>query len=69
MGELSGGRNVLGAVTPLAVALYHSVVLQAFYNFRVFNTIGDDIRGLASLHCAWHTKLFIHFLFRTAWLK
>lgn len=48
----------LGAVIQFAVALCHSVVLQAFW---VFYTTDGDIRGLASLHCVCHTKLFIHF--------
>lgn len=69
MGEFSGVRNELGAVMQFAVALCHSVVLQAFCNFRVFYAIGNDIRGLGSLHCVCHTKLLIHFVFRTAWLR
>lgn len=59
----------LGAVMQCAVALCHSVVLQAFCYFRLFYTIGDDIRGLASLRCVFHTKLLIQFVCGTAWSK
>lgn len=68
MGELSGVRSVLGTVRQFTVALCHSVVLQAFITSGYFiaqaMTSEDKRPALCLL-----TKLFIHFVLRTAWLK
>lgn len=65
MGELSGVRSVLGTVRQFTVALCHGVVLQAFITSGYQAMTSEDKRPALCLL----TKLFIHFVLRTAWLK